>query len=109
MKGMCYGRGYEYAHDTAEGRSEQAHLPPNLEGRIYYEPTDHGFEALVRERLAWREVRHPATVSRQPPQAPAEMAPGEEPQLAPDDLPPQEDDGGAPPPAPRPRGRPRKP
>ena len=57
MKGMGFGKGYQYAHDMAEGRSDQAHLPPNLEGRIYYEPTAHGFESLVRERLAWREQR----------------------------------------------------
>jgi putative ATPase len=57
MKRLGYGKGYEYAHDLPAGRSDQAHLPPNLEGRIYYEPTDHGFESLVRERLAWRQER----------------------------------------------------
>ncbi len=57
MKNLGYGKGYEYAHDLPAGRSDQAHLPPNLEGRIYYEPTDHGFEHEVRKRLAWRE-RH---------------------------------------------------
>jgi putative ATPase len=57
MKGMGYGKGYEYAHDLAAGRSDQAHLPPNLEGAIYYEPSANGFEATIRERLAWREQR----------------------------------------------------
>jgi putative ATPase len=116
MKGMGFGKGYQYAHDLAEGRSDQAHLPPNLEGRIYYEPTDHGFESLVRERLAWREARgrqaaggrrQEAGGRRQEAEPPAEIAPGEEPQLSPDDFPPP-DDEGAPPPTPRPRGRPRK-
>lgn len=60
MKGLGYGRGYAYAHDLPEGRSDQAHLPPNLEGRTYYEPTNRGFEALVRERLAWRDERRAA-------------------------------------------------
>lgn len=63
MKGLGYGKGYEYAHDLPAGRSDQAHLPPNLAGRIYYEPTDHGFERTVRERLAWRERREDADAS----------------------------------------------
>jgi putative ATPase len=57
MKNMGYGAGYEYAHDLPEGRSEQAHLPPSLEGRIYYEPTQRGFEAQVVQRFAWRAER----------------------------------------------------
>jgi putative ATPase len=60
MKNLGYGKGYEYAHDLPAGRSDQAHLPPNLDGQIYYEPTDHGFEAQIRERLAWREQRQQA-------------------------------------------------
>lgn len=66
MQRMGYGRGYEYAHDLPEGRSDQAHLPPSLQGRIYYEPTNRGFEAQVRERLAWREERR-RTADRRPP------------------------------------------
>jgi putative ATPase len=55
MKNLGYGAGYEYAHDLPEGRSEQAHLPPALQGRIYYEPTSRGFESQVAQRLAWRD------------------------------------------------------
>jgi putative ATPase len=50
MRGLGYGRGYEYAHDTAEGVSAQEHLPANLAGRRYYEPTGRGFEAKLAER-----------------------------------------------------------
>jgi putative ATPase len=64
MQTLGYGQGYEYAHDLPSGRSEQAHLPPNLEGRIYYEPTERGFEAQVRERLAWRLERTTASPPR---------------------------------------------
>ncbi len=64
MKDMGFGAGYEYAHDLPTGRSEQAHLPPALEGRIYYEPTNRGYESDVRERLAWRAERTP--VARPP-------------------------------------------
>ncbi|WP_129675537.1 replication-associated recombination protein A [Candidatus Chloroploca sp. Khr17] len=91
MKGLGYGKGYEYAHDLAEGRSDQTHLPPNLEGRIYYEPTDRGFESLVRERFAWREQRQPARPSS-PPASSVALDPqalsGEESQELPEATPP---------------------
>jgi putative ATPase len=50
MRGIGYGHGYEYAHDTEEGVSAQAHLPENLAGRVYYTPTRRGFEAELGER-----------------------------------------------------------
>jgi putative ATPase len=56
MQGLGYGKGYQYAHDYANAQVTQAHLPPNLAGRRYYQPTQHGFEATIAERLAWREV-----------------------------------------------------
>ena len=51
MKDLDYGKGYKYAHDEAEGVSEMECLPPAHRTRRFYEPTDRGFEALVRERL----------------------------------------------------------
>ncbi len=57
MKGLGYGKGYKYAHDYEDAQVEQEHFPPNLQGRRYYEPTGRGFEAGVRERLAWRETK----------------------------------------------------
>jgi putative ATPase len=48
------GGGYKYSHDYEGGYVSQAYLP---EGRIYYEPTDNGFERRVRERLDyWRQL-----------------------------------------------------
>jgi putative ATPase len=70
MRELGYGRGYEYAHDLPEGRSNQPHLPPNLHGRIYYDPGVCGFEAEVRTRLAWREE----AVSSPPPPPPERSA-----------------------------------
>jgi putative ATPase len=55
MKNLGYGQNYKYAHDYENAQVEQEHFPPNLQGRRYYEPTNRGFEATVRERLAWRE------------------------------------------------------
>jgi putative ATPase len=53
MKELGYGRGYRYAHNEAEGVAEMSCLPPHLEGRRYYEPTERGLEAKIRERLEW--------------------------------------------------------
>jgi putative ATPase len=48
------GAGYKYAHDFEGGYVPQAYLP---EGRIYYEPTENGFERRVKERLDyWHQL-----------------------------------------------------
>jgi putative ATPase len=51
MKGLGYGQGYKYAHDEAEGVAEMSCLPEHLEGRRYYEPTERGLEAKIKEAL----------------------------------------------------------
>jgi putative ATPase len=51
MKELDYGRGYRYAHDEAEGVAAMSCLPEHLEGRRYYEPTDRGLEAKIKEAL----------------------------------------------------------
>ena len=51
MQGLGYGEGYKYAHDEAEGVSEMSCLPEHLAGRRYYEPTDRGMEAKIKEAL----------------------------------------------------------
>jgi putative ATPase len=59
MKALDYGKGYKYAHNQAEGiAADMECLPPAHEGRRFYEPTERGFEAEVRRRLAeWRKKR----------------------------------------------------
>lgn len=58
MKELDYGKGYQYAHDTAEKLTDMQCLPDSLEGREYYRPTDQGTEARFRSRLeqikAWK-------------------------------------------------------
>ncbi len=57
MKELNYGKGYKYAHDHEDGIVDQNHLPPELEGTSYYEPTNRGHEALIKDRLTkWREI-----------------------------------------------------
>ena len=46
-----HGKGYRYAHDEPHGVAAQQYLPDVLVGAEYYEPTDHGAEAGLAERL----------------------------------------------------------
>jgi len=51
-KKLGHGEDYKYSHDFEGGFVPQAYLP---EGRRYYEPTEHGLEKRIGERLAyWR-------------------------------------------------------
>jgi putative ATPase len=45
------GAGYRYAHDEPDGVSGQPLMPPGLENRRFYMPTDRGFEAELGRRL----------------------------------------------------------
>jgi len=55
MSNVGYGKGYQYAHDSNEKVTDMTCLPESLLGRSYYKPTDQGFEARIRQRLA--EIR----------------------------------------------------
>ncbi|TCL45136.1 replication-associated recombination protein A [Harryflintia acetispora] len=61
MKELHYGEGYQYAHDTEDKLTDMQCLPDSLQGRKYYQPTEQGSEARVKERLrqieAWRQQR----------------------------------------------------
>lgn len=51
MKDLDYGKGYEYAHDTAEKLTHMKCLPESLHDRRYYIPTDQGAEKATAEHL----------------------------------------------------------
>jgi putative ATPase len=55
MKGLGYGRGYQYAHDFEDKITDMRCLPDNLRGRVYYHPTNEGIEKRIRDRL--EEIR----------------------------------------------------
>jgi putative ATPase len=58
MKNVGYGKGYAYDHSTDEGFSGQDYWPEEMEAQAFYEPTDRGFEARVKERLDyWKQRR----------------------------------------------------
>lgn len=51
MKELEYGKGYQYAHDTADKLTDMQCLPDSLLGREYYRPTEEGVEARFKARL----------------------------------------------------------
>jgi putative ATPase len=58
MKSVGYGKGYAYDHDADEGFSGQDYWPEEMERQAFYQPSDRGFEAKVRERIDyWNERR----------------------------------------------------
>ena len=58
MKELSYHKGYQYAHDFADGVAPQEHLPEQLAGRRFYRPTGRGYEKLISERMAyWEEIK----------------------------------------------------
>ena len=53
MKELEYGKGYQYAHDEAEGVAREMEcLPPAHRGRRFYDPVERGLEARIKQRLA---------------------------------------------------------
>ena len=62
MKGLGYGKGYQYDHDAQGGIAlDQQCLPDALEGTVFYEPVDRGLELKLREKLlGLREARREA-------------------------------------------------
>ncbi len=51
MKELGYGKGYQYAHDTAEKLTAMQCLPDNLLGKRYYRPDGKGEEAELKDVL----------------------------------------------------------
>ena len=51
MKGLGYGRGYQYAHDFEEGTTGLECLPERLRGRRYYVPAPIGHEKEIALRM----------------------------------------------------------
>jgi len=57
-EGFGHGEGYLYPHAYADHWVAQAYLPEGLQGRLFYQPTDQGYEAQVRDRvLGLREIQ----------------------------------------------------
>jgi putative ATPase len=51
LKDLGYGKDYQYAHDLPNKVADMQCMPPGLEGRSYYRPTDQGRERLLAQRM----------------------------------------------------------
>ncbi len=57
-KGLGHGQGYDYPHNHEGHWTPQQYLPKNLIGKIFYHPSDQGYEAAVEDRVRrWREAQ----------------------------------------------------
>ncbi|HEY6795564.1 MAG TPA: replication-associated recombination protein A [Kineosporiaceae bacterium] len=50
-KRLGHAQGYRYAHDDPRGVVAQQYAPDGVDGRVYYQPTDRGFERDLGTRL----------------------------------------------------------
>ena len=57
MRGLGYGKGYQYAHDHADAVIDQQHLPDALTEQRYYHPSDRGHEKTIQQRMDERARR----------------------------------------------------
>ncbi len=57
MKNLGYGEGYKYAHDHQGAIIFQEHLPGEISGMKFYNPTNRGHEAIIADRLEkWHKI-----------------------------------------------------
>ena len=67
-RGLGHGKGYEYPHSFPEHHTGQQYLPTALLGRVFYKPSDQGYEAGVAERVErWRKAQAAALGYEYPP------------------------------------------
>ena len=58
MKQIGYGAGYAYDHDEDEAFSGANYFPDEMQRQAFYQPSDRGAEAAVRERMErWAAIR----------------------------------------------------
>ena len=57
MKDVGYGKGYAYDPDSEDGFSGANYWPGEMERQDYYQPSARGFEAKLKERLAFWDQR----------------------------------------------------
>jgi len=50
-KKLGHGHDYIYSHDDPRGVVAQQYAPDDVDGSVYYEPSEHGAEAALGERV----------------------------------------------------------
>jgi len=53
-EGFGHGEGYLYPHAYRDHWVAQQYLPTSLQGKVFYEPSDQGYEASIRTEVARR-------------------------------------------------------
>ncbi len=51
MKKLGYSQGYRYPHNYPGAWIEQEYLPDDMKNRVFYRPTQRGFEQEIRKRM----------------------------------------------------------
>ncbi len=51
---LGHGQGYRYPHAYRDHWVEQQYLPPNLQGQVFYQPSNQGYEAQLQTQVAQR-------------------------------------------------------
>ncbi|NLM95908.1 MAG: replication-associated recombination protein A [Firmicutes bacterium] len=51
-RSLGHGLDYKYPHAYPHSRVDQAYLPEPLQGMVFYEPSDEGYEARIKQFLA---------------------------------------------------------
>jgi putative ATPase len=49
--GFGHGKGYLYPHSYREHWVEQQYLPSSLQGQVFYQPSDRGYETQIRHQV----------------------------------------------------------
>jgi len=58
MKGLGYGKGYQYDHEYEDAYAPQEYFPEGVTARSFYAPTGRGFEKEIQRRLEeWSALR----------------------------------------------------
>jgi putative ATPase len=77
-EGFGHGEGYLYPHAHRDHWVAQQYLPEGLQGRVFYEPSDQGYEQGIRDEVARRrEAQLAAMVEGQSQLEILTFAPGE--------------------------------
>jgi putative ATPase len=66
-----HGQGYLYPHAFRDHWVAQQYLPASLQGKVFYQPSDSGYEAAIRERVARNREAQMEAAAREREDAPA--------------------------------------
>ena len=57
MKEMGYSKGYIYPHNYPDEEVRQEYLPEKIRGKVFYQPSDRGFEIDIRKVMTEKKIK----------------------------------------------------